>query len=160
MLRRAALAVDGQAGNGLGPAGAEDGHAADVARLHADAVDVAPVHVFRRVLGQRQQRRHATGNIGRMAVLGAGWPESVPGLTVDRQCGSSQQTISMAAASVISGQADVIAPAVVEMMTSVPLGPRTSRVPAIPPARPVSATPRARGARLQRPLQPGLSAPS
>lgn len=68
-----------------------------------------------------------TGNIGRMAVLGAGWPESVPGLTVDRQCGSSQQTISMAAASIISGQADVIVAGGVEMMTSVPLG--SSNVP-------------------------------
>ncbi|WP_433611406.1 thiolase family protein [Prescottella agglutinans] len=68
-----------------------------------------------------------TGNIGRMAVLGAGWPESVPGLTVDRQCGSSQQTISMAAASVISGQADVIVAGGVEMMTAVPLG--SSNVP-------------------------------
>ncbi len=83
-----------------------------------------------------------TGNIGRMAVLGAGWPESVPGLTVDRQCGSSQQTISMAAASVISGQADVIVAGGVEMMTSVPLGSSNVPVPAIPPARPVSATPR------------------
>ncbi|MGF7121030.1 thiolase family protein [Rhodococcus sp. BE178] len=68
-----------------------------------------------------------TGNIGRMAVLGAGWPESVPGLTVDRQCGSSQQTISMAAASVISGQADIIVAGGVEMMTAVPLG--SSNVP-------------------------------
>src|ERR1700735_5756505 len=46
-------------------------------------------------------------DIARNAVLGAGWPESVPGVTVDRQCGSSQQAVSFAAASVIAGQCDV-----------------------------------------------------
>src|SRR5688572_7033700 len=46
-------------------------------------------------------------NIGRNAVLAAGWPESVPGTTVDRQCGSSQQSLHFAAAGVISGQYDL-----------------------------------------------------
>ncbi|GGL12956.1 thiolase family protein [Nocardia jinanensis] len=63
-----------------------------------------------------------SGNIGRMAVLAAGWPERVPGFTIDRQCGSSQQAISTAAATVISGQADVIVAGGVEMMSSIPLG--------------------------------------
>ncbi|TAM65137.1 thiolase family protein [Mycobacterium sp.] len=63
-----------------------------------------------------------SGNIGRMAVLAAGWPESVPGFTVDRQCGSSQQAISTAAAAVISGQADVVIAGGVEMMSGVPMG--------------------------------------
>ncbi|MCV7282408.1 thiolase family protein [Mycolicibacterium flavescens] len=63
-----------------------------------------------------------SGNIGRMAVLAAGWPESVPGFTVDRQCGSSQQAISTAAAAVISGQADVVVAGGVEMMSGVPMG--------------------------------------
>ncbi|MCX4095739.1 thiolase family protein [Nocardia sp. alder85J] len=63
-----------------------------------------------------------SGNIGRMAVLGAGWPESVPGFTIDRQCGSSQQAISTAAAAVISGQADVVVAGGVEMMSAVPMG--------------------------------------
>lgn len=63
-----------------------------------------------------------SGNIGRMAVLGAGWPESVPGFTIDRQCGSSQQAISTAAAAVISGQADVVVAGGVEMMSNVPMG--------------------------------------
>ncbi|WP_328363978.1 thiolase family protein [Mycobacterium sp. NBC_00419] len=63
-----------------------------------------------------------SGNVGRMAVLAAGWPESIPGFTIDRQCGSSQQAISTAAATVVSGQADVIIAGGVEMMSAVPMG--------------------------------------
>lgn len=66
-----------------------------------------------------------SGNIGRMAVLAAGWPESIPGFTVDRQCGSSQQAISTAAATVIAGHADVIVAGGVEMMSQVPMGAAT-----------------------------------
>jgi len=62
-----------------------------------------------------------SGNIGRMAVLAAGWPESIPGFTIDRQCGSSQQAISTAAAAVISGQADIVVAGGVEMMSGVPM---------------------------------------
>ena len=47
-------------------------------------------------------------DIARNAVLGAGWPESVPGTTVDRQCGSSQQAAHFAAAGVIAGQYDMV----------------------------------------------------
>ena len=61
-------------------------------------------------------------NVGRNAVLGAGWPESVPGTTVDRQCGSSQQAAHFAAAGVISGQYDVAVAGGVEAMTRVPMG--------------------------------------
>jgi acetyl-CoA acyltransferase len=61
-------------------------------------------------------------NVGRNAVLGAGWPESVPGTTVDRQCGSSQQAVHFAAAGVISGQYDVAVAGGVEVMTRVPMG--------------------------------------
>ena len=60
-----------------------------------------------------------------MAVLGAGWPERVPGFTIDRQCGSSQQAISTAAAAVISGQADIVVAGGVEMMSAVPMGAAT-----------------------------------
>jgi acetyl-CoA acyltransferase len=61
-------------------------------------------------------------NVGRNAVLGAGWPESIPGTTVDRQCGSSQQAVHFAAAGVISGQYDVAVAGGVEVMTRVPMG--------------------------------------
>jgi acetyl-CoA acyltransferase len=63
-----------------------------------------------------------TFNIGRNAVLAAGWPESVPGTTIDRQCGSSQQAVAFAAATVISGQADVVVAGGVESMSRVPMG--------------------------------------
>ncbi|MGZ4258402.1 MAG: thiolase family protein [Gaiellaceae bacterium] len=61
-------------------------------------------------------------NIGRMAPLVAGWPESVPGTTVDRQCGSSMQTNFNAAAAVWSGQLDLVVSAGVESMSRVPMG--------------------------------------
>jgi acetyl-CoA acyltransferase len=63
-----------------------------------------------------------TYNIGRNAPLAAGWPESVPGTTIDRQCGSSQQAVAFAAATVISGQADVVVAGGVESMSRVPMG--------------------------------------
>jgi acetyl-CoA acyltransferase len=63
-----------------------------------------------------------TADIARNAVLGAGWPESVPGVTVDRQCGSSQQAVSFAAASVIAGHCDIVVAGGVESMSRVPMG--------------------------------------
>ncbi len=62
------------------------------------------------------------GNIGRNAVLAAGWPESVPATTVDRQCGSSQQSAHFAAAGVMAGQYDLVIAGGVESMTRVPMG--------------------------------------
>src|SRR5205807_7927257 len=61
-------------------------------------------------------------NIGRMVPLVAGWPESVCGTTVDRQCGSSMQANFNAAAAVWSGQLDLVVSAGVEMMSRVPMG--------------------------------------
>lgn len=63
-----------------------------------------------------------TGCVGRSAVLAAGWPESVPGVTIDRQCGSSQQAVHQAAAGVVSGQYDVAVAGGVEIMSAIPLG--------------------------------------
>ena len=63
-----------------------------------------------------------TFNIGRNAPLAAGWPETVTGTTIDRQCGSSQQAVAFAAATVISGQADVVVAGGVESMSRVPMG--------------------------------------
>jgi acetyl-CoA acyltransferase len=74
------------------------------------------------IWGCVQQIGQQAGDVGRMAVLAAGWPESVPGTTVDRQCGSSQQSVHFAAAGLISGQYDVAIAGGVEMMSAVPLG--------------------------------------
>jgi acetyl-CoA acyltransferase len=61
-------------------------------------------------------------DIARTAVLGAGWPESVTGVTVDRQCGSSQQAVHFGAAGVIAGHYDVVVAGGVESMSRVPMG--------------------------------------
>ncbi|HTH07275.1 MAG TPA: thiolase family protein [Ilumatobacteraceae bacterium] len=61
-------------------------------------------------------------NVGRNAVLAAGWPEDVPGTTIDRQCGSSQQAAHFAAQGVMAGAYDVVVAAGVEVMTRVPMG--------------------------------------
>ncbi|MDJ1371442.1 thiolase family protein [Gulosibacter molinativorax] len=60
-------------------------------------------------------------NIGRNAALASGLPESVPGTTIDRQCGSSQQAIHFAAAALVSGQADVVVAGGVEVMSRTPM---------------------------------------
>jgi len=61
-------------------------------------------------------------DIARTALLSAGWPESVPGVTVDRQCGSSQQSVHFAAAGVVAGHYDVVVAGGVESMSRVPMG--------------------------------------
>jgi acetyl-CoA acyltransferase len=63
-----------------------------------------------------------TFDIGRSAVLAAGWPDTVTGVTVDRQCGSSQQSVHFAAAGLIAGQYDVVVAGGVESMSRVPMG--------------------------------------
>ena len=73
-----------------------------------------------------------TFDIARNAVLAAGWPESVPGVTVDRQCGSSQQSVHFAAAGVVSGQYDVVVAGGVESMSRVPMGSSIGRATARP----------------------------
>ena len=60
-------------------------------------------------------------NVGRQAVLAAGWPEEIPATTVDRQCGSSQQAVHFAAAGVVAGHYDVVVAGGVESMTRVPM---------------------------------------
>ncbi|CAN3130328.1 thiolase family protein [Mycobacterium sp. smrl_JER01] len=61
-------------------------------------------------------------DIARTAVLSAGWPETVPGVTVDRQCGSSQQSLHFAVAGVVAGHYDVVVAGGVESMSRTPMG--------------------------------------
>src|SRR4029450_1167498 len=63
-----------------------------------------------------------SSNIGRYSVLAAGWPEHIPGTTVNRACGSSQQALDFAVQAVMSGQQDVVVAGGVEVMSRVPLG--------------------------------------
>jgi acetyl-CoA acetyltransferase family protein len=71
-------------------------------------------------------------NVGRNAALAAGFPETVPGTTVDRQCGSSQQAIHFAAQGVLSGAYDVAIAGGVEAMTRVPMGSSYMQGPGVP----------------------------
>ncbi|PPJ25735.1 acetyl-CoA C-acyltransferase [Nocardia nova] len=70
-------------------------------------------------VGQVGEQTH---DIARNAVLAAGWPESVPGVTVDRQCGSSQQSLNFAVASVLAGHYEAVVAGGVESMSRVPMG--------------------------------------
>jgi acetyl-CoA acyltransferase len=81
-----------------------------------------PAEVDDVVWGCVSQVGEQTFDIARSAVLAAGWPQSVPGVTVDRQCGSSQQSVHFAAAGLVSGQYDVVVAGGVESMSRVPMG--------------------------------------
>src|SRR5213080_4914747 len=84
--------------------------------------DVDPAQVEDVQFGCVTQTGEQGWNIGRMVPLVAGWPDSVCGTTVDRQCGSSMQCNLNAAAAVWSGQSDLVVSAGVEMMSRVPMG--------------------------------------
>ena len=84
--------------------------------------DLDPALVDDVVCGCVMQVGEQSLNIGRNAVLAAGWPESVPATTVDRQCGSSQQSMHFAAQGVIAGAYDVVVAMGVEGMTRTPMG--------------------------------------
>ncbi len=83
---------------------------------------VDPAQVDDVIAGAVTQVGDQSVNIARNALLGAGFPESVPGTTVDRQCGSSQQAISFAAQGVLAGAYDIVVAAGVESMSRVPMG--------------------------------------
>jgi acetyl-CoA acyltransferase len=95
---------------------------AHVLRALAERSGFEPALVEDVVWGCVSQVGEQSWNAGRNAVLAAGWPESVPGTTLDRQCGSSQQALHFAAATVISGQADLVVAGGVESMSRVPMG--------------------------------------
>ncbi|MEV0362727.1 thiolase family protein [Nocardia fusca] len=101
-------------------------HAADlsavVLRALVERTGVDPALIDDVVWGCVSQVGDQSSNIGRYAVLAAGWPESIPGTTVNRACGSSQQALDFAAQAVLSGQQDLVVAGGVEVMSRVPLG--------------------------------------
>ena len=103
-----------------------DWHPVDLAAHTLEALqrrnDLDPGVVDDVVFGCVMQVGEQAVNVARNAVLAAGWPESVPGTTVDRQCGSSQQAAHFAAQGVIAGAYDVVVAGGVEVMTRVPMG--------------------------------------
>lgn len=86
-----------------------------------DRNDVDPASVDDAVAGCVQQVGVQAGNIARSGLLAAGFPESVPGTTVNRQCGSSQQAVHFAAQGVMAGAYDLVIAGGVESMSQVPL---------------------------------------
>ena len=101
-------------------------HPVDLAAAVLEALvarhDLDPGVVDDVIMGCVMQVGEQGLNIGRNAVLAAGFPESVPGTTVDRQCGSSQQAVHFAAQGVAAGAYEVVIAAGVEVMTRVPMG--------------------------------------
>ncbi|MEE4496223.1 thiolase family protein [Streptomyces sp. BE230] len=95
---------------------------AHVLKALAERNGLDPVTVDDVIWGCVSQVGEQAGGVGRYSVLAAGWPESVPGLTVDRQCGSSQQAVHQAVAGVIAGQYDIAVAGGVESMSRVPMG--------------------------------------
>jgi acetyl-CoA acyltransferase len=101
-------------------------HAADLSArvLNAlvDRTGVDPATVDDVVWGCVTQIGDQSSNIARFAALAAGWPEHVPGVTINRACGSSQQAVDFGAQAVMSGQYDLVIAGGVETMSRVPLG--------------------------------------
>ena len=95
---------------------------AHLLRVLAERAGIDPAKVDDVIWGCVGQVGEQTFDIARNAVLAAGWPLGVPGVTVDRQCGSSQQSVHFAAAGLISGQYDVVVAGGVESMSRVPMG--------------------------------------
>jgi acetyl-CoA acyltransferase len=87
----------------------------------AEGAGIDPGLVDDIVWGCVSQVGEQSVNVARNAALAAGWPEDVVGVTIDRQCGSSQQAVQFAAASVIAGHADVVVAGGVESMSRVPM---------------------------------------
>ena len=101
-------------------------HAVDLASEALKAVaernKLDPALVDDVIMGCVMQVSEQSLNVGRNAVLAAGWPESVPATTIDRQCGSSQQALHFAAQGVMAGAYDIVVAAGVESMTHTPMG--------------------------------------
>ena len=96
--------------------------AAEVLKALVERNDLDPALIDDVIMGCVMQVGAQALNIGRNAVLAAGFPESVPATTIDRQCGSSQQSAHFAAQGVIAGAYDIAIAAGVEVMSLVPMG--------------------------------------
>jgi acetyl-CoA acetyltransferase family protein len=95
---------------------------AQVLQALVERTGIEPESIEDVIVGCVHQVGEQSLNVGRNAVLAAGFPESVPGTTVDRQCGSSQQAIHFAAQGVVSGAYDIVIAGGVEAMTRIPMG--------------------------------------
>src|SRR6184192_4009813 len=114
----------------------KDWHPVDLAAHTLEALvarnDLDPALVEDVIMGCVSQVGEQAANVGRAAALAAGFPESVVGTTIDRQCGSSQQAAHFAAQGVMAGAYDVVIAAGVESMTRVPMGVTMTNGPGMP----------------------------
>ncbi|REK21515.1 MAG: thiolase family protein [Actinobacteria bacterium] len=114
----------------------KDIHAVDLASIPLKAIvernELDPMLIEDVIMGNVSQTGEQAYNIGRNAALAAGFPEEVPGVTIDRQCGSSQQAAHFAAQAVMAGVQDVVIAAGVESMTRVPMGITAEQGPGLP----------------------------
>ncbi len=106
--------------------------AGEVLRALVERNDLDPARVDDVLMGCVSQTGEQGVNVGRNALLAAGFPEEVPGTTIDRQCGSSQQTAHFAAQGVMAGVYDIAIAAGVEAMTRVPMLVTASQGPGMP----------------------------
>jgi acetyl-CoA acyltransferase len=105
---------------------------ADVLGALIERTGIDPALIEDVIWGCVSQTGEQAINVGRNAALAAGWPESVVGVTLDRQCGSSQQAAHFAAAGVIAGQYDVVVAGGVESMSRVPMMSTVTQGPGVP----------------------------
>lgn len=114
----------------------KDIHSVDLASIPLEALvernGLDPELIEDVIMGNVSQTGEQAYNVGRNAALAAGFPESVPGVTIDRQCGSSQQSVHFAAQAIMAGVQDVVVAAGVENMTRVPMGITAQQGPGLP----------------------------
>jgi acetyl-CoA acyltransferase len=114
----------------------KDIHPVDLASIPLQALvernDLDPELIDDVIMGNVSQTGEQAYNVGRNAVLAAGFPETVPGVTIDRQCGSSQQSAHFAAQAIMAGAQDIVVAAGVENMTRVPMGVTAQNGPGLP----------------------------
>ncbi|MBD1590075.1 thiolase family protein [Pseudomonas typographi] len=87
-----------------------------------ERVDLSPALVDDVIFGCVTQIGEQSANIARTALLGAGWPETIPGLTIDRKCGSGEVAVHLAAGAIAAGAADIVVAGGAENMSRVPMG--------------------------------------
>ncbi len=114
----------------------KDIHPVDLAAIPLQALvernQLDPSQIDDVIMGTVSQTGEQAYNVGRNAALAAGFPEEVPGVTIDRQCGSSQQAAHFAAQAVMAGAQDIVIAAGVESMTRVPMGATAHQGPGLP----------------------------
>jgi len=114
----------------------KDWHAVDLAAVALQAIversGIDPGEIDDVIMGCVTQTGEQGVNVARNALLAAGFPEHVPGVSIDRQCGSSQQAVHFAAQAIMAGAVDIVVAAGLEHMTRIPMGTTAQQGPGVP----------------------------